>query len=62
LSEADDDADRERRVEMSVEPPTNHASPGALHSLEIEPSAPPRLRIARDDSAPDDLLMIRRVV
>ncbi len=58
LSEADDDADRERRVEMSVERP--HVAP--LQQPHIEAPAAPRLRIARDDTPADDLLMMRRVV
>lgn len=57
LSEADDDAGRERRVEMNVDPDaaTNGGSP------EVPPSTQPRLRIARDTHS-DHLLMMRRVV
>jgi len=58
LNEADDDAGRERRVEMTVD---DEVRPDAVTAHESTSSSQPRLRIAREESA-SDALMMRRVV
>lgn len=68
LSEADDDSDRERRVEMSLHDSDASLSPStsepALRPTAGPASPPesPRLRVTPSQDAPDDVLMLRPVL
>jgi predicted Zn finger-like uncharacterized protein len=65
LSEADDDADLERRSEMSHAPPTSRpvaAGEPSAPSPEAQPGLSSRLRIVSGQDDSDDVLKMRHVV